>query len=66
MDIMEAGTVKFYDIKKGYGFIVNDKTQEEVFVHSTGLIDEIKEKDKVTYELKQGKKGMNAVNVKRV
>lgn len=63
---MNTGTVKFFNDTKGFGFIKEEGSEEEHFVHVTGLIDEIKEGDAVEYELKQGKKGMNAVNVKIV
>jgi cold shock protein len=62
---MFTGTVKFYNEAKGFGFIVDDSTQSEVFVHATGLLDQIAQNDKVTYEVKEGNKGPNAVNVKR-
>ena len=61
---MKKGTVKFFNDSKGFGFIVDNDSQEEYFVHVSGLIDEIKEDDKVEFELKEGKKGMNAVDVK--
>lgn len=58
------GTVKFFNESKGFGFVVEDSTNEEYFVHVSGLIDEIKEDDKVEFELKEGRKGMNAIDVK--
>ncbi len=58
------GTVKFFNESKGFGFIVDESTNEEYFVHVSGLVDEIKEDDKVEFELKEGRKGMNAVDVK--
>lgn len=61
---VKTGTVKFFNGAKGFGFIIEDGSKEEFFVHVTGLIDEIKEGDAVEFELKDGKKGMNAVNVK--
>jgi CspA family cold shock protein len=61
---MEKGTVKFFNESKGFGFIVNDKTKKEYFVHVSGLIDEIREGDSVEFDLAEGKKGLNAVNVK--
>lgn len=60
---MKKGTVKFFNETKGFGFILQDDTQEDIFVHSSGLIHEIKENDKVTFEVEQGRKGLNAVNV---
>jgi len=57
------GIVKFFNNEKGYGFIKNNTSGEEVFVHSTGIIDKIKENDEVEFEMQQGRKGMNAVNV---
>ena len=62
---MPTGTVKFFNNAKGFGFIVQDDSQEEVFVHVTGLSDQVRENDKVTFDLERGKKGMNAVNVKK-
>ena len=61
---MKNGIVKFFNGSKGYGFIKEDGTDEEHFVHSSGLIDEIQENDNVEFELKEGNKGLNAVNVK--
>ena len=61
---MKNGTVKFYNGAKGFGFITENESGTEYFVHVTGLIDEINEGDAVEFELKDGKKGMNAVNVK--
>ncbi|BAX81503.1 MAG: cold-shock protein [Labilibaculum antarcticum] len=61
---MPTGTVKFFNESKGFGFIKNSETGEDLFVHVTGLIDKINEDDEVTFDLVEGKKGMNAVNVK--
>ena len=61
---MNKGTVKFFNESKGYGFIKDENSGKDYFVHSTGLIDAIKENDEVTFDLEMGKKGMNAVNVK--
>ena len=62
---MNKGTVKFFNEAKGFGFIIDSDTNEKIFVHVTGLIDEIREGDTVTFETARGKKGMNAVNVMR-
>ncbi len=62
---MFTGTVKFYNEAKGFGFIVDNDSQSEVFVHATGLIDKVVQNDKVSYDIKDGKKGLNAINVKR-
>ncbi|MEO8934468.1 MAG: cold shock domain-containing protein [Xanthomarina sp.] len=61
---MSKGTVKFFNDSKGFGFIVEDDTNKEHFVHISGLIDEIREGDAVEFDLQEGKKGLNAVNVK--
>ncbi len=61
---MNKGTVKFFNESKGFGFISEDGSKQEYFVHASGLIDEIREGDTVEFELKEGKKGLNAVNVK--
>lgn len=60
---MKKGTVKFFNNSKGYGFIKPDDSDEDVFVHQTGLIDQIRENDQVQFEVEQGKKGLNAINV---
>jgi len=61
---MKKGTVKFFNATKGFGFIIEDDSEKDYFVHVSGLIDEIKEGDVVEFELEEGKRGMNAVNVK--
>jgi len=63
---MEKGTVKFFNQQKGFGFIKVDSTGKEVFVHSTGLKDQIRDNDVVEFEVKEGQKGLNAVNVRVV
>ncbi len=62
--IMNKGTVKFFNATKGFGFIKEEETGTEYFVHVSGLIDEINENDEVTFELKEGRRGINAVEVK--
>ncbi|MCG8320901.1 MAG: cold shock domain-containing protein [Cytophagales bacterium] len=61
---MYTGTVKFFNDSKGFGFIKDQESDKEYFVHVTGLVDEIRENDRVTFDLQEGKKGLNAVNVK--
>jgi CspA family cold shock protein len=61
---MKRGTVKFFNGSKGFGFVVEEGTNNEYFVHVSGLIDEINENDAVEFELQEGRKGLNAVNVK--
>ncbi len=61
---MNKGIVKFFNVSKGYGFIKDSDSPKEYFVHSTGLVDKINENDEVTFDLQEGKKGLNAVNVR--
>lgn len=61
---MEKGTVKFFNSTKGFGFIKMEGTGKEVFVHVSGIKEEIRENDEVTFEIQDGKKGPNAINVK--
>ncbi|OMP29776.1 MULTISPECIES: cold-shock protein [Mangrovimonas] len=61
---MSKGTVKFFNDSKGFGFIVEEGTNKEHFVHISGLEDEIREGDEVEFDLTEGRKGLNAVNVK--
>ncbi|MCB9261267.1 MAG: cold shock domain-containing protein [Flavobacteriales bacterium] len=63
---MNTGTVKFFDETKGFGFIKDDEAGKDYFVHSSGLINRITDGDKVEFELREGKRGLNAVNVKVV
>jgi len=63
-NIMQQGTVKFFNETKGFGFITPNDGSSEIFVHSTGLIDNIRENDVVSFDVEQGRKGPNAVNVK--
>ena len=62
--IMSKGTVKFYNEFKGFGFIKEEDSPKEYYVHSTGLKENIKENDVVTFDLEPGKKGLNCVNVR--
>ena len=61
---MKNGIVKFFNESKGYGFIIDNESKKEYFVHISGLIDKVNENDEVTFDLKEGKKGLNAVEVK--
>lgn len=62
---MNTGTVKFFNASKGYGFIKDNDNGQEVFVHVTGLVDQITQDDQVTYDVEEGRKGPSAVNVKK-
>lgn len=61
---MEKGTVKFYNETKGFGFIKSDESGDEIFVHVSGLKEEIQKDDEVVFEVQEGKKGLNAINVR--
>ena len=61
---MQEGTVKFFNASKGFGFIMPADGSKDIFVHVTGLNDEIGENDRVSYEVQNGQKGLNAVNVR--
>jgi CspA family cold shock protein len=63
---MQTGKIKFFNESKGYGFIKIEGTEEEVFVHITGLVDQVRQNDSVSFETKDGRKGLNAINVKVV
>lgn len=63
---MKTGKVKFFNESKGFGFIIQDENEQEIFVHQTGLIHEIRENDRVSFEVIDGKKGLNAVKVERI
>ena len=63
---MKEGKVKFFNESKGFGFIKDNESDNEYFVHVTDLNDKIKEDDDVSFELAEGKKGLNAVNVKLI
>jgi len=62
---MKTGIVKFFNETKGYGFIKDDADGKEIFVHVTGLVDKVGQNDRVTFDVIEGRKGVNAVNVKR-
>ncbi|MFN5147540.1 MAG: cold-shock protein [Flavobacteriia bacterium] len=61
---MNKGVVKFFNETKGFGFIIDSESGKEYFVHVSGLVDKVKEKDEVEFNLEEGRKGLNAVNVK--
>ncbi|MDQ0640242.1 CspA family cold shock protein [Pedobacter sp. W3I1] len=63
---MASGKVKFFNESKGFGFVVEEGTGKEFFVHISGLKDDVRENDEVTFDIQDGKKGPNAVNVKLV
>ena len=60
---MNKGTVKFFNNSKGFGFITPEDGSKDIFVHANGLVDEINEGDKVSYNTEEGKKGLNAIDV---
>jgi cold shock protein len=62
---MSTGKVKFFNERKGFGFIVNAETNEDVFVHVSGLIDRVRENDQVTFDITEDKRGKKAINVKK-
>ncbi len=63
METKNQGVVKFFNTEKGFGFIKHDDSDKETFVHVSGLINQVKEGDKVEFELENGRKGINAVKV---
>ena len=63
---MKTGTVKFFNNAKGFGFIVPDDGSKDVFVHKNDLVDQVSEGDKVSFDVEEGPKGLNAVDVKIV
>ena len=63
---MPTGIIKFFNNSKGFGFIKQDNSDQEIFVHVSELRDQVKENDKVEFEVQRGKRGMNAVDVKKV
>jgi len=63
---MQEGVVKFFNNSKGFGFIKPSDSGDDIFVHESGLVDEIRENDRVKFNMEKGKKGMNAVNVELI
>jgi len=63
---MKEGTVKFFNNAKGFGFIKPSDSSEDIFVHESGLIDDIRDNDKVKFDVEKGKKGLNAINVELI
>ncbi len=63
---MKTGLVKFFNEAKGFGFIKMDDSGDEIFVHVSGLVDKIKQDDRVSFDVTEGKKGPNAINVKKI
>lgn len=63
---MTEGVVKFFNATKGFGFITPTNGGSDIFVHVSGLRDEIRDNDKVLFDVENGKKGLNAINVKLV
>ena len=61
---MQEGTIKFFNQTKGFGFITPANGGQNIFVHVSGLVNDVRDNDKVTYELQSGKKGLNAINVR--
>ncbi|MFN4123226.1 MAG: cold-shock protein [Flavobacteriales bacterium] len=63
---MKTGTIKFFNNAKGFGFIKDDASNEEIFIHVTGLVDQVREADRVSFDVREGKRGINAFNVKKI
>ena len=63
---MLSGTVKYYNEKKGFGMIIADDSLQEIFVHATGLVEQVKEEDRVMFILTEGGGGKSAINVKKI
>ena len=63
---MKTGTIKFFNATKGFGFVKMDESEQEIFVHVTGLIDQVREEDRVSFDVVEGRKGLNAINVKKI
>ena len=63
---MKTGIIRFFNEQKGFGYIKDGNSAREIFVHVTGLGDEVREDDEVIFEIVEGRKGLNAINVKRI
>jgi len=63
---MQQGIVKFYLESKGFGFIIPDNGEPEIFFHASGVSSPVKQLERVTYEVEKGKKGINATKVKKI
>ncbi|MCK9219605.1 MAG: cold shock domain-containing protein [Bacteroidales bacterium] len=62
---MSTGKVKFFNERKGFGFIIDDEGQQEIFVHVSGLVDKIRENDQVSYDITEDNRGKKAINVRK-
>lgn len=62
---MKTGTIRFFNERKGFGYIKNGNSPQEIFVHVNNLLEEVREDDEVVFEIVEGRKGLSAVNVKR-
>jgi CspA family cold shock protein len=62
---MSTGKVKFFNERKGFGFIIEEESQQDIFVHVSGLVDKIKENDQVTFDITEDQRGKKAVNVRK-
>jgi cold shock protein len=62
---MSTGKVKFFNERKGFGFIIDDESQQEIFVHVSGLVDKVRENDQVSFDITEDKRGKKAINVKK-
>ena len=62
---MSTGTVKFFNEKKGFGFILDDESKLEIFVHVSGILDKIRDNDQVSYDIAEDNRGKKAINVKK-
>lgn len=62
---MSTGKVKFFNERKGFGFIIDDEGQQEIFVHVSGLVDKIRENDQVSFDITEDNRGKKAINVRK-